>query len=87
MLPNSDKSLSFEILTSPAEFILVKEALEKKGLKAEAGEIGMLPATQAELDVDTAVKVLRLIDSLDDLDDTQNVFSNAEIPAEAYELL
>jgi len=78
---------SFEILTSPAEFILVKEALEKKGLKAEAGEVAMLPATHAELDVDTAAKALRLIDALDDLDDTQNVFSNAEIPAEAYELL
>lgn len=78
---------SFEVLTTPVEFILVKEALEKKGLKAEAGEVAMLPATHAELDVDTAVKALRLIDTLDDLDDTQNVFSNAEIPAEAYELL
>ena len=78
---------SFEVLTSPTEFILVKEALEKKGLKAEAGEVAMLPATHAELDIDTAVKALRLIDALDDLDDTQNVFSNAEIPADAYELL
>lgn len=78
---------SFEVLTSPAEFILVKEALAKKGLNAEAGEVAMLPATHAELDVETAVKALRLIDALDDLDDTQNVFSNAEIPAEAYELL
>ncbi len=78
---------SFEVLTSPSEFILVKEALENKGLKAEAGEVAMIPATHAELDVDTAVKALRLIDALDDLDDTQNVFSNAEIPAEAYELL
>ncbi len=78
---------SFEVLTTPNDFILVKEALEKQGLKAEAGEVAMLPATHAELDVDTAVKALRLIDALDDLDDTQNVFSNAEIPAEAYELL
>lgn len=78
---------SFEVLTSPTEFILIKEALEKKGLKAEAGEVVMLPATHAELDIGTAVKALRLIDTLDDLDDTQNVFSNAEIPAEAYELL
>ena len=78
---------SFEVLTTPSEFILVKEALEKKGLKAEAGEVAMLPTTQAELDVDTAVKALRLIDALDDLDDTQNVFINVEIPAEAYEHL
>jgi len=76
---------SFEVLTSPNEFILVKEALEARGLKPEAGEVAMLPSTLAELDIDTAVKVLRLIDALDDLDDTQNVYSNAEIPPEAYE--
>lgn len=76
---------SFEILTSPEDFMTVKEALEAKGLVAEDAEIVMLPATHAELDVDTAVKVLRLIDRLEDLDDTQNVYSNAEIPPEAYE--
>ena len=47
----------------------------------------MLPSTQAELDVKTAVKVLNLIERLDDLDDTQNVYSNADIPPEAYEQL
>lgn len=78
---------SFEVLTSPGDFIVVKEALEAKGLKAEAGEVAMLPATQAELDVSTAVKVLHLIERLDDLDDTQNVYSNADIPPEAYEQL
>lgn len=76
---------SFEVLTTPADFILVKEALAAKGIKAEAGEVAMLPSTQAELDISTAVKVLRLIDVLDDLDDTQNVYSNAVIPEEAYE--
>ena len=78
---------SFEVLTNPTDFILVKEALDARGLKSEAGEVAMIPATQADLDVAIAVKVLRLIDALDDLDDTQNVYSNAEIPAEAYELL
>ena len=47
----------------------------------------MLPSTQTELDLDTAVKVLKLIDRLEDLDDTQNIYSNAEIPSEAYEQL
>ncbi len=78
---------SFEVLTSPAEFMLVKEALAEKGLTAEVGDIAMIPATHADLEVDTAVKVLRLIDTLDDLDDTQNVYSNALIPPEAYDLL
>jgi len=78
---------SFEVLTTAEDFMTVKDALEAKGLTAEDGEIAMLPATHAELDVDTAVKVLRLIDRLEDLDDTQNVYSNANIPAEAYEQL
>jgi len=78
---------SFEVLTAPANFMTVKEGLESKGLKAEDGELAMLPVTHAELDVDTAVKVLRLIDRLEDLDDTQNVYSNADIPAEAYDQL
>ncbi|MCW8878386.1 MAG: YebC/PmpR family DNA-binding transcriptional regulator [Kangiellaceae bacterium] len=78
---------SFEVLTSPEDFMNVKEALVEKGLQPEAGEVTMLPSTHADIDVDTAVKVLTLIDRLDDLDDTQNVYHNANIPAEAYEQL
>jgi len=78
---------SFEVLTAPEDFMNVKEALQAKDLEPEEGEITMLPATQTELGLDTAVKVLKLIDRLEDLDDTQNVYSNAEIPAEAYEQL
>ncbi len=76
---------SFEVLTAPEDFMNVKDALTEKGLAAEAGEVTMLPSTQTELDVDTAVKVLNLIDRLEDLDDTQNIYHNAEIPDEAYE--
>ncbi len=78
---------SFEILTQVEDFMVVKDALQEKGLVAEDAEISMVPSTQADLDIDTAVKALRLIERLEDLDDTQNVYSNAEIPAEAYELL
>jgi YebC/PmpR family DNA-binding regulatory protein len=78
---------SFEVSTTPEDFQAVKEALREQGLKEEDAEIAMVPATQAELDLDTAVKVLKLIERLDDLDDTQNVYSNADIPAEAYEQL
>ncbi len=78
---------SFEVLTAPDDFVEVKEALQEKGLQPEEADISMLPSTQAELDVKTAVKVLNLIERLDDLDDTQNVYSNADIPPEAYEQL
>jgi len=78
---------SFEVLTAPENFMVVKESLEQKELVAEHAEITMLPSTQADLDLNTAVKALRLIERLEDLDDTQNVYTNAEIPPEAYELL
>lgn len=78
---------SFEVLTSPESYMTVKEALTEKGLIAEEGEVTMLPSTQTELDVESAVKVLKLIDRLEDLDDTQNIYSNANIPPEAYERL
>ncbi|WP_444997479.1 YebC/PmpR family DNA-binding transcriptional regulator [Aliikangiella sp. IMCC44359] len=78
---------TFEVLTPPEDFMAVKDALVDNNLQPEEGDISMLPATQAELDIDTAVKVLKLIDRLEDLDDTQNVYSNADIPPEAYEQL
>lgn len=78
---------SFEVLTAPEEFMNVKDALQTKGLEPEASEVMMQASTEADLNLDTAVKVLRLIDRLEDLDDTQNVYSNANIPAEAYEQL
>ena len=45
----------------------------------------MLPETTTECDLDTAVKVLRLIDALEELDDVQNVYSNGEFPEAAFE--
>jgi len=78
---------SFEVLTAPEDFMTVKDSLAEKKLIAEHAEITMLPSTQADLDLNTAVKALRLIERLEDLDDTQNVYTNAQIPAEAYEML
>ena len=76
---------SFEVITTPEDFMNVKEALKVKGLAPVEGEITMLASTTAELDVKKAVKLLNLIDRLEDLDDTQDVFTNADIPPEAYE--
>lgn len=71
-----------EVVTSPAEFIAVKEALLEKGFKASQSEVSMVASTMAELDLDGAEKTLRLIDALEDLDDVQNVYTNAHIPEE-----
>jgi len=78
---------SVEILTSFEDFISVNEALKAAGFVAEQAEIAMLPTTAAELDVEGAEKVMRLIDALEDLDDVQNVYSNAEFPDEMLDEL
>lgn len=71
---------SVEVLTTFADFIRVNEALTAAGFVAEQAEVTMIPSMTAELDLEGAEKVMRLIDALEDLDDVQNVYSNAEIP-------
>ncbi len=73
---------SFEVRTSAEEFLTVKEALIEAGYDVE-GEVTMIPSTETELDPDTAEKVQRLIDILEDLDDVQAVYSNAVFPEAA----
>ena len=85
IVTNDDGSI--EVLTDWTEFMSVKEALEAADLKPEGGEVAMIASTTAELDLAGAEKVLKLIDRLEDLDDVQNVYTNADIPAEVMEQL
>lgn len=71
---------SVEIFTTFEDFGAVKDQLEAAGFASEAADVSMIPATTTELDLDTAEKVIRLVDMLEDLDDVQNVYSNADIP-------
>lgn len=75
---------SIEVITAPETYDDVKAALEAAGLEPENSEITMRASLEVELDVESGEKVLRLLDALEDLDDTQDVFSNADIPEEAY---
>lgn len=76
---------SVEVITTPSDFSDVKDAMIAAGHEPEFAEVTQRPATTVELDVDTAQKVIRLVDMLEDLDDVQNVYTNADIPAVAYE--
>lgn len=68
------------IITSPKNFKEVKEALEKAGYSYERAEITMNPTTTVKVeDKETAKKVLRLIEALEDHDDVQEVYSNFDI--------
>jgi YebC/PmpR family DNA-binding regulatory protein len=76
---------SIEVLTSPEAFSGVVAAMEAASLVPENAEVTLRASTEVALDVETGQKVLKFLDILEDLDDTQNVYSNADIPDEAYE--
>jgi YebC/PmpR family DNA-binding regulatory protein len=70
---------SIEVLSSPTEFEAVKNALEAAGLKAEMAEVTMRADVPVELTGDDAARMQKLLDVLEDLDDVQEVFHNAEL--------
>ncbi|CAM5207877.1 YebC/PmpR family DNA-binding transcriptional regulator [Alishewanella longhuensis] len=70
---------SIEVLTSPESYNEVKDALIAAGFKPENAEVTLLPDTRAELDAENAVKFIKMLDALEDSDDVQNVYHNAEI--------
>ena len=72
---NDDGDL-WEILTGPKEFEAVRDAVTAAGLKPEHAEVTMVPSTYQKLEGPQANAMLRLLDVLEDLDDTQNVYSN-----------
>ncbi len=73
-----------QVTTEPVDFLEVKEAISGAGVEIEAAEITFTPSTTVSLDVEAAKKFLRLIDTLEDQDDVQKVYHNAQIPDEAY---
>lgn len=71
-----------DVMTSPENYLSVKEALIAAGFEPDNAEVTMQASTQAELDAETAEKLLRLVERLEDLDDVQNVYTNADISDE-----
>jgi YebC/PmpR family DNA-binding regulatory protein len=70
---------SIELICAPGDFVAVKAALEKAGLKPEFAEITMKPATEAELGAGEAGRMRQLVDALENLDDVQDVYTTAVI--------
>ncbi|MCL6420191.1 YebC/PmpR family DNA-binding transcriptional regulator [Aestuariirhabdus haliotis] len=71
---------SIEVITDWTEFGAIKDSLEASGVVAAGGEVSMVASTTVELDQKSAEKVMALVEHLEDLDDVQNVYTNAEIP-------
>ena len=72
---------SIEVLCAPADFEAVKTALEAAGLQPEVAEVTMRAENTVALQGDDATRMQKLLDVLEDLDDTQDVFHNAELDA------
>lgn len=75
---NDDGSL--DVITTPEDFAAVERALAGAGFDTRVAEITFNPSTQTELDRETAEKLLKMVDTLEDSDDVQEVYHNADIP-------
>ncbi|MBI5063998.1 MAG: YebC/PmpR family DNA-binding transcriptional regulator, partial [Desulfatitalea sp.] len=75
-----DDGDSFEIITDPDTFEDVKASIEAKGITLVDPEVTMVPQTMTPVEGETAQRLIRLIEALEDLDDVQKVYTNADLP-------
>jgi YebC/PmpR family DNA-binding regulatory protein len=78
----NDRGETFEIVTEPSDLVAARTALQSAGIDYESADAEFVPGVQVEADADTARRIFRLIDALEDCDDVQNVFVNIDVPAE-----
>jgi transcriptional/translational regulatory protein YebC/TACO1 len=76
----------WEVTCEPIDFLNLRQAIENADIKTMSAEVTMVPATSVTCDIEQGAKMLRLIESFEDHDDVQNVYSNADIPEEAMEV-
>ena len=75
-----DEGDVWEIQTAMADFAAVRDALESAGVAMQSAELAMVPQNLVAVDAEAAQKVIRLMEALDDNDDVQNVYANADFP-------
>ncbi len=80
-----DMGDSFEVVTEPANFETVSEALKKAAIPVVESSVGMIPQNTISISGDTAQKMLRLMENLEDHDDVQSVYANFDISEEEME--
>ena len=76
---------SFDVYTTPADFGAVLDAMRAAGFEPLNAEVTQVPDTYSAVDAEAAQQVVKLIDMLEDSDDVQNVYHNAELPESAWE--
>jgi len=75
-----DQGGGFEIITEPSDLVTARTALQAAGIDYDSAEAEFVPNLTIEADADTARKVFRLIDALEDSEDVQNIFTNIDVP-------
>jgi YebC/PmpR family DNA-binding regulatory protein len=77
-----DHGGGFEVITDPSQLVTARTALQEAGIDYDSSEAEFVPNLTIEVDAETARKVFKLIDALDDLDDVQNIFANHDVSPE-----
>jgi YebC/PmpR family DNA-binding regulatory protein len=72
----------FQVITDASDLVPVRTALAEAGIDYDSADVEFVPNLKVEIDAETARKILRLIDALEDSDDVQNVFGNFDLTAE-----
>ena len=80
-----DDGTSFEVITAPEDFETVKQAVESSAFPFQVAEVTMLPQNTTNLEGKEAEQMVRLMEALDDCEDVQKVYTNADIPDEIVE--
>jgi transcriptional/translational regulatory protein YebC/TACO1 len=83
----NDLGEAFEVVSAAGDVVAVRTSLQTAGIDYESADTSFLPSMSVEVDEDTARKVFKLIDALEDNDDVQNVYVNADVSDEILELL
>jgi transcriptional/translational regulatory protein YebC/TACO1 len=82
-MKNEPDEENYEIITAPEDMETVKAAIDSKGISIELAEVTMLPKNYVDLNEKAGEQMNRLMDSLEDHDDVQNVYANFNIPEES----
>jgi YebC/PmpR family DNA-binding regulatory protein len=73
---------AWEITCQPTDFLTVREAITSAGIEVDSAEVSMIPLNTVTCDADTAGKIMRVVEALEDEDDVQKVYTNADISEE-----
>jgi len=82
-----DEGDSFDVLTAPEDFDAVKDAIDGAEISYEVAEISMVPQNTTAVSGKEAEQMIRFMEALDDCDDIQNFYTNADIPDEAFDAM